>query len=206
MCSENFTQLLARSAAAHSQLCPRQVLGVRMGLLAGVSLGIDLPQIAKILYTIVESDGCLVDGIAAATNCSPGRRTLRVIDYGKVAATFIDTRNESACRITPKPTARIDASQFAPEARDAWHAMLLGYARMPDTQLLNIQAVQVCLPIQELTGKLGHRVHCEWCGEEIMNGREIVRQGNTYCRGCASVSYYASVQETAPSPLTFPFE
>ncbi|MBI3177949.1 MAG: formylmethanofuran dehydrogenase, partial [Chloroflexi bacterium] len=72
------TELLEVSAALHRHLCPRQVLGVRMGMLAGEVLGLDLPQGDKRLFTIVETDGCASDGIATATNCWVGRRTLRV--------------------------------------------------------------------------------------------------------------------------------
>ena len=37
-------ELLDVSAARHQHLCPRQVLGVRMGMLGGRWLGIDLLQ------------------------------------------------------------------------------------------------------------------------------------------------------------------
>src|SRR3989304_4446193 len=39
--------LLEPTAALHRHLCPRQVLGVRMGMLAGELLGVDLPQSDK---------------------------------------------------------------------------------------------------------------------------------------------------------------
>jgi formylmethanofuran dehydrogenase subunit E len=44
------------------------------------------------LLTILETDGCAADGVSAATGCWVGRRTLRVEDFGKVAATFVDTQ------------------------------------------------------------------------------------------------------------------
>ncbi len=59
--------LLQKSAAKHQQLCPRQVLGVRMGLAGGAWLGLDVPQTGKRLVAIVETDGCGADGIAVAT-------------------------------------------------------------------------------------------------------------------------------------------
>jgi hypothetical protein len=57
-------ELLDQTTAMHRHLCPRQVLGVRMGLYAGELLGLALPQSDKRLYTIVETDGCAADGIA----------------------------------------------------------------------------------------------------------------------------------------------
>ncbi len=95
-------ELLQATAARHYHLCPRQVLGVRMGLLAAHTLHLDLPQTDKRLLTIVETDGCFTDGLAVATGCWVGRRTLRIEDYGKIAATFVDTLTEQAIRLTPR--------------------------------------------------------------------------------------------------------
>lgn len=93
--------LLTLSATQHHKLCPRQVLGVRIGLLAGHLLEMPLPQPEKRLLAIAETDGCFVDGISAATGCYVGRRTLRIEDYGKTSVTFINTLTEQAFRIVP---------------------------------------------------------------------------------------------------------
>ena len=62
-------ELLTLSATHHHNICPRQVLGVRAGLLAGLLLDLPLPQPDKRLIAIAETDGCFVDGISAATGC-----------------------------------------------------------------------------------------------------------------------------------------
>ena len=80
MTVKSLDKLLLACAALHHHLCPRQVLGVRMGMLAGELLDLDLPQGDKRLLTIVETDGCGADGIAVATGCWVGRRTMRVED------------------------------------------------------------------------------------------------------------------------------
>lgn len=98
--------LLTFSATHHHKVCPRQVLGVRIGLLAGCLLEISLPQPEKRLLAITETDGCFVDGLSAATGCYVGRRTLRIEDYGKTAVTFIDTLTEQAIRVAPRASAR----------------------------------------------------------------------------------------------------
>lgn len=166
-----------------------------MGLEAGRVLGLDVPQSGKRLLTIVETDGCASDGIAAATNCWVGRRTMRIQDYGKVAATFIDTRIEQAVRIVPRAQARELALAYAPGAHSRWEAQLLGYQRMPAGELFSAQVVQLNTPIEQILGRAGSRVICEICGEEIMNGREIVREGATLCSGCAETSYYHLVAD-----------
>lgn len=187
---KTLAELLKESAALHRHLCPRQVLGVRMGLLVGEVLGLDLPQGDKRLFTIAETDGCAVDGISVATNCWVGRRTLRVEDYGKVAATFVDTHSGQTIRIVPRVDARSRAREYAPEARNKWEAQLLGYQRMPATELLAVQSVQLRTPIEHLISRPGLKTICEICGEEIMNEREVIREEATLCRACASESYY----------------
>jgi len=183
--------LLAASADRHQHLCPRQVLGVRMGMFAGVLLDLDLPQAAdsKRLVTIVEIDGCAADGISVATNCWVGRRTLRIEDYGKVAATFVDTYTRLAVRIAPLPNVREHAIHCAPEACSRWEAQLLGYQRMPADELLSAQAVQLKVTIEQLTGRPGVKTQCAMCGEEIMNDREIKLGGQVLCRACAGENY-----------------
>lgn len=183
-------ELLESSAALHRHLCPRQVLGIRMGMWAGELLMLELPQPNKRLLTIVETDGCFSDGVAVATNCWVGRRTMRVEDYGKVAATFVDTQIGNAWRIAPHPDVRSQAALYAPEATNRWQAMLLGYQRMPNTELLVTQRVQLVTPIGDIISRAGQRTRCERCGEEIINAREVLVDGETLCRACANGGYY----------------
>ena len=162
--------LLAESAALHRHLCPRQVIGVRMGLLAARLLDLALPQ---------EDTGCWV-----------GRRTLRVVDYGKVAATVIDTQGERAWRIAPHPDARAGAATYAPAARNNWQAMLDGYQQMPDDELFTWQAVTLTQSLAEILSKPGCRAVCARCGEEILNERELLVGGEILCRACAEGGYW----------------
>lgn len=190
--------LLQASAARHAHLCPRQVLGVRLALLAGQLLDLALPQTDKRLLTIVETDGCAADGVEVGSGCAVGRRTLRVEDYGKVAATFIDTRTGRAVRIVPRGQARALALAFAPECEDRWHGQLVGYQRMPDVLLLDWQWVELLTPIARLVSQPGLRTECRNCGEEILNEREVIRDGTVLCRACAGHAYYRPT-ECAPA-------
>lgn len=184
------SDLLEVSAAHHRHLCPRQVLGVRMGLLAGEWLNLPLPQEKKRLLTIVETDGCFADGVSAATNCWVGRRTLRVVDYGKVAAVFVDTHTNQTIRIYPSPQARELAPAYAPEAKNRWEGYLWGYQRIPADLLFVVQQAQLKVPVSHLISRAGARVTCGVCGEEVINEREVYRQGLVLCQSCAGESYY----------------
>jgi formylmethanofuran dehydrogenase subunit E len=187
---KSLEELMAASGRLHKHVCPRQVLGVRMGLYAAELLAMDLPQANKRLLTIVETDGCFSDGVAVATNCWVGRRTMRVEDYGKAAATFVDTQTGNAWRVFPHRDSRQDAHRYAPEAQNRWEAMLLGYQRMPASQLLVTQRVRLHTPIPAIVSRAGHRVLCDRCDEEIFNEREQTQGGITLCRACFGESYY----------------
>lgn len=188
-------ELLQVSAAFHQHLCPRQVLGVRMGLLAGRWLGLEVPRRDKRLLAFVETDGCAADGVSAATGCWVGRRTLRVIDFGKVAATFVDTQTGCAVRIVPAPDSRTRAWAYAPNAQNTWQANLIGYQHMPDEELFVAQPVVLTIDLEKLLSKPGYRTNCEACGEEIINEREVIREGVVLCRSCAGERYFRLVTE-----------
>jgi formylmethanofuran dehydrogenase subunit E len=189
-------ELLRDSATHHHRICPRQVLGARAGMLAASLLDLDLPQSDKRLLAITETDGCFVDGVSTATGCYVGRRTLRVEDFGKTAATFVDTRTERAVRIAPRLDVRELAKQYAPNARNRWEAQLLGYQRMPDEDLLDFKWVIMRINIPALIGQAGVRVNCDVCGEEIINQREVIWDSKILCRACAGQAYFCTIEQT----------
>jgi formylmethanofuran dehydrogenase subunit E len=184
--------VLEISAARHSHLCPRQVLGARIGLAGASALGLELPCKDKCMLVIVETDGCFADGIEAATSCAVGRRTLRVEDYGKIAATFVDVKTEQAFRIAPQLDVRQRAYEYAGDEPRHYFAQLQAYQSMPDADLLTVEPVFLKVPIEKIVSRAGVRVNCEACGEEIINERESVVNGRILCHHCAFGGYYKS--------------
>jgi len=192
------TRLLEVSSARHTHLCPRQVLGARIGLAGASALGLDLPRRDKRLLVILETDGCFADGIEAATGCTVGHRTLRIEDYGKIAATFVDVETERTLRIAPQPDLRHRAFSYADGESRHYFAQLQAYQSMPDDELLTIQPIILTTPVQEIVSRAGVRVNCDACGEEIINEREVILHGRVLCRACGWGSYYASVEQNFP--------
>ena len=193
--------LLENSSERHNHLCPRQVLGVRIGLAGAHALGVEVPQRKKRLLTIVESDGCFVDGVEAATGCTVGHRTLRVEDYGKIAATFVDTKLGQAVRVAHHLNVRQKAYMYAPDQEKRYFAQLNGYQVMPIDELVNITQVQLTTSITEIISRAGVRVDCCICGEEVINEREIMRNDMPVCKSCAGPSYYRVPQSPQPAIL-----
>jgi len=193
---KDISTLLEISARNHSHLCPRQVLGVRIGLAGMKALGFDKPPAKKELLVISETDGCFVDGVITATDCTVGHRTLRVEDYGKVAVTFVDTRSGRAARVAPRLDIREQASSFSVDEPRHYFAQMQAYQFMTDEEMLTEQEVFLTIPIEQIISHPGMRVNCNVCGEEVMNEREIRQNGLTLCQVCAGNAYYH-----VPNPL-----
>jgi len=181
----------------HDHLCPRQILGVGIGLAGMKALGFEEPPTKKQLLVISETDGCFVDGVIAATGCTVGHRTLRVEDYGKVAATFVDTRTGYAARVAPRLDVRERACAFVPEESRRYFAQMQAYQTMPDEEMLTVQQVPLNTSIRQVVSRPGLRVSCDICGEEIMNEREILCSDLTLCRACVGGGYYQSALSNA---------
>ncbi len=186
---------LDHASALHDHLCPRQVLGIRMGMYAAELLELALPQSDKRLYTFVETDGCFADGVAVATGCWLGHRTMRLMDYGKVAATFVDTQTERAFRIWPQPNARQVAVCFAPNVKGHWQSQLEAYQTMPTNDLLCAAEVHLNVSMKALMSRPGIREICTICGEEILNERQVVINGHIVCQSCADGGYYQIIEQ-----------
>jgi formylmethanofuran dehydrogenase subunit E len=154
-------------------------------LLAADLLGLDVPRTDKRLLALVEVDGCFADGVSVATGCWLGRRTLRLVDFGKVAATLVDTTTGKGVRVRPAHRARMLADRYAPRAPTRWHAQLAAYEVMPDDVLLVAEPVAAALPLKDFLGMPDVRVACGRCREEILHGREVQSRGRILCRGCA---------------------
>jgi len=189
---KDLSALLEISARDHSHLCPRQILGVRIGLRGICSLQLESNQGCKRLLVITETDGCFADGLSAATNCTVGHRTLRVEDYGKAAATFVDTQTGKAVRVAPMLDIRERACAFVPDELRHYLAQMQAYQAMPDEEMLTVEEVFLKTSIEQIISHPGMRINCGMCGEEVMNEREILRNGLILCQSCAGDGYYRS--------------
>jgi len=190
-----FQKIIKEAAARHKKLCPRIVLGARIGLAGVEALGIENSAASKQMLVIVETDGCFVSGVEAATGCLTNHRTLRINDYGKVAGTFVDILTGTAVRVSPRSGVRELALAYALEEERRYFGMLEGYQRMPTEELLRIEEVQLATPVKAIISQAGIRANCDYCDEEIINEREIIRNGLTMCKSCAEPSYYQQVHK-----------
>jgi formylmethanofuran dehydrogenase subunit E len=187
----SFDQLLTDAVAMHRGcLCAGQVLGVRMAMLGCQLLGIDQPTQGKRLIVYVEIDRCMADAVAAVTGCRLGKRTLKHMDYGKCASTFIDLETDHALRIVARDEARDHVRHYAPPGLCRSEAQREAYKTMPDRALFVVQDVVVNIQTHDRPGRPVSRVTCAACGEGINDRREVRLDADVLCRACAQGSYY----------------
>lgn len=189
----DFESLLNESVKMHGHLCPGQVLGVRMSMLGLKKIGIQdsKGKDRKNLIVFVEIDRCATDAIQSVTGCSLGHRTMKFMDYGKMAATFVNLKTAKAARVIAKEDARGKAKDLFPLIEDKYQAQLEAYKIMRDDELFNISDVNVELRPEDMPGKPLRRLKCDSCGEYVQDMRDILRDKKILCKPCAVGGYYS---------------
>ena len=197
---EAFEVLLESSADAHGHLCPGQVVGVRMAMLGCRLIGLDEPkrrdQIKK-LIVYVEMDRCTADAVAQVTGVKLGRRSLKFMDYGIMAATFVNLETGKAYRVVSIEEARSLASAYAPEIQEKHPQQLEAYKRMPDSVLFQVQEVTVNIDDCDLPGPTRFKTACSRCGQVVRDQREVIKDGKVLCRPCTRNTYFSDAREVA---------
>lgn len=170
--------LLDRCVEYHGHLCLGQVLGVRLAL-----KGMDLigTRNRREMIVIIENDRCIADAIQIVTGTRIGRRSAKLVNYGKMAATFINTENGAAYRVNVR--------QVDPHAHHG-KELMRRVLHSPEASLLAWRSVAVSLKPEELPGKPRHTVNCVRCGEKVFDGREVQGDAGPLCVSCAHGAYY----------------
>jgi formylmethanofuran dehydrogenase subunit E len=189
---ESFDELLEVSTKIHGHICAGQVIGVRMSILGLERIGIDDPKGAdrKKLYVLVEIDRCATDAIQSVTGCSLGKRSMRWMDFGIMAATFVNLETGKAVRVTAREESRELSKKYCPEIDDKYQRQLAAYRIMPEEELFTVQEVKVTIPDCDMPGRPQRRVQCEQCGDYVQDNRDVDQEGRVLCRACAGQRYY----------------
>ncbi|MCL4457591.1 MAG: FmdE family protein [Nitrospirae bacterium] len=188
----DFESLLNESVKIHGHLCPGQVLGVKMSMLGLKKAGIEEPKgkDRKNIIVFVEMDRCATDAVQSVTGCSLGHRTMKFMDYGKMAATFVNLKTGKAVRVIAKEEARDKAKEYFPDIQDKYKAQLEAYKIMSDEDLFDLMDVKVEIKPQDMPGRPMKRVKCEGCGEYVQDMRDVSKEGKVLCVACAEGGYY----------------
>jgi formylmethanofuran dehydrogenase subunit E len=182
------------------------VVGVRMALLGCRLIGLDEPgrhdQIKKLII-YVEMDRCTADAVAHVTGVKLGRRSLKFMDYGIMAATFVNLETGKAFRVVSTEAARSLANAYAPEIADKYPQQLEAYKRMPDSVLFRVQQVKVKINECDLPGPTRYKTSCSRCGQVVRDQREVIQDGAVLCKPCAHESYFTDAAEVTWSDMNW---
>ena len=189
---EDFETLLEKSTKIHGHICAGQVIGVRMSMVGLREINIDEPRGAdrKKFYVLVEIDRCATDAIQTVTGCSLGKRSLKWLDYGIMAATFVNLDSGKAVRITALEESRELAKKYMPEIGNKYQQQLDAYRIMPEEELFKIEQVEISIPEEDMPGRPLGRIQCQGCGDWVQDRREVEQNGKLLCKSCAHGRYY----------------
>ncbi len=193
---ESIDTLLKECERLHGHMCAGQLLGTRMALLGCHSIGIEDPRGAdrKKLIVWVEIDRCMTDAISAVTGVRLGKRSLKYVDYGKVAATFLNTENKRAVRIVALESSRALADERYSDIADKRQRQFRAYSEATDDELFKTELVSVELRDLDAPGSPRSRVICAVCREGVNDGREVIAaDADPLCRGCHQGTYYSKL-------------
>jgi len=178
---KDFEYYLQKAGDYHGHICTGIVFGTRISLSAMKSLGLDPDVKNKNLIVYAEIDRCMTDAVQVISGCHLGHRSMKYVDYGKFAATFINTDTEKAVRGTIKESFK---------SSDDIDELIKTVAQLPEDTVVTLQEVKVAISETDLPGLPQRKAKCSICGERIMDGREVNKNGTVLCRACANGKYY----------------
>jgi formylmethanofuran dehydrogenase subunit E len=191
--------LLEQYDLTHGNLCPGTLLALRMAVLGCALVGIEDPRglDRDKLVVWIEIDRWLADAVEAVTGARLGKRTLKFLDYGKLAATFLNRETGKAVRIVALESSRRLADLRHPEIEDKYERQMRAYREAAEEDLFDVTDVEVQLREKDLPGHPRSRVICHKCGEGVNDGRQISLPDRiTLCRSCVYGTYYQPQHES----------
>src|ERR1700752_4582112 len=151
----------------HRNLCPGSLLGLRMAVLGCALVGIEDPrgEDRNKLVVWVEIDRWLADAVEAVTGARLGKRTLKFLDYGKLAATFLNVETSKAVRIVALESSRNLADRRHTEIESKYLRQMSVYREASDEELFAVEMGELRLNEMDAPGHPRSRVICTRCSE-----------------------------------------
>jgi formylmethanofuran dehydrogenase subunit E len=183
---------LRECVAYHGHLCMGQVLGVLISERGMELIGTIDPHE---MIVVSENDRCIADALQVVTGTRLGRRSFKLRDYGKMAATFLNTGTGKAFRVwlegEPVPGGKDFHSLSASERKKVLEEVL----KADTGKLLGFEPVIICFSANELPGRPKEHVDCAKCGERVMDGKHVLKGKKEHCIACARGPYYRKAAE-----------
>jgi len=199
----DLARLLRMTGMLHGHFCPFSAMGVKAAVRAVRELGVKSTGMEEVV-AIVETNNCFSDGVQFVTGCSLGNNALIYRDYGKTAFTLAK-RSGEAVRIsvradrvmeerTPEATQlfeRVVVERIGTEAdrerlSELWKELAFRILELPDEEVLDIKRGTVEVPAY---ARIFASVKCSICGENAMEPRTRIQNGQPVCIPCSGQEY-----------------
>ncbi len=203
---EDFEGLLQKATDLRGHRCLGLPLGIKMAQMGLKLLNMTEEEKREYLVVFVENDKCPADGIQVATGCSAGSRKLKMLYYGKSAASFVDARTGKGYRVVSKKDLNALALDLAvkdnlikagekvePMSRLERQILMNAFMKMTMEELFDFQAVKVTWDSPLISSRMEPSTRCSICSEEIMGGMGVVQSDKLLCRSCLKGAYYQSI-------------
>jgi formylmethanofuran dehydrogenase subunit E len=205
--SQDLEGLLRQTEHLHGHLCPFVSLGVKAGQYAMMALNRQNTGMEEIV-ALVECNNCFTDGIQMVTGCTFGNNALIFKDLGKTAVTVARREDGQAVRLVVRPDYRENMLTKYPNSgplfqkivverrgtpeemhqfHHVWHAISYRELKTPLAEQFHITRLTITMP--EFARIFASQV-CSVCGEQVMEPRVRLRQGQPVCLSCAGEDYF----------------
>jgi formylmethanofuran dehydrogenase subunit E len=166
------TELIEQTITFHGHCCPGLTIGIRAAELAMRELG--SPSNTE-LVAVSETDMCGVDAIQFLTGCTYGKGNFIHRDYGKKAFSFFERKSGKGFRalLNQDALSGIDHSQ-----REKMLELLMN---LELDDMFSITWLETTPP---RPARILESLHCEECGESVMESRTRRFAGKTCCIPC----------------------
>jgi formylmethanofuran dehydrogenase subunit E len=196
----------------HGHKCPFVVMGYRMGARALSELGVSRAHNHEMFVFsemgVGHPQGCLQDGIQAATSATFGKGQMHKLFYGKIAAVFyypgktplrIALKNEFSDRLAPHEFFRLRKQGVEPSEVPAEIAnnIVTVVLSAKDKELFNLKELPD-FSFRPVKGSF-NKAKCEVCGEYVFERYLRRRDGKLVCIPCSG-------QESAEHTIYLPLK
>lgn len=203
---EEFDSLIKRAAELRGHLCLGLPLGIKMGQMGLKLLNMTEQEKHEYLVVFVENDKCPADGIQIVTGCSAGSRKLKMLYYGKSAATFVDGRTGKGYRVVTKKDLNARAMELGVKdkliqpgekveefSKLERKILMNAFMKLSLEELLDFRAVKVTWDSPLISSRMESATNCSKCGEEIMGGLGVLEGDKILCRSCLNGPYFQKI-------------
>lgn len=196
----------------HGHKCPFMPIGYRMGILALKKLGVERCKDHE-MHVFSEMgvghpQGCMQDGIMAATGATFGKNMIDKLYYGKVAATFwypeskssyrIFLRNEFQDKLAPHEFFKFRKQGIEPSLipENVCDDIINIVLNASDDELFEVKKI-LDFKFKPVKGSFA-KAKCEVCGEYVFERYLRVKDGKRVCISCSEHHHNEKI-------LYFPF-